>query len=101
MPLYAFAAPHLGVGDRETFEPAGTGTGNASHRHLRRVLSSLSSFSASNVEYPAMAETPHERRGPDGDRRRQENDPIVLGPLDRQPSPPDDGDDDEEVDEEQ
>jgi hypothetical protein len=39
--------------------------------------------------------------GPTEDRRRQENDPIVLGPLDRQPSPPDDGDDDEEVDEEQ
>jgi hypothetical protein len=48
-----------------------------------------------------MAETPHEPRGPDEDRRRQRNDPTALGPLDRQLPPPDEGDDDkEEVDEE-
>jgi hypothetical protein len=41
-----------------------------------------------------MAETPDEARGPDEDRRRQENDPTAVGPQDRQQPPPDDEDDD-------
>jgi Pectinacetylesterase len=47
-----------------------------------------------------MDETAHEPRGPDEDRRGQENDPTARGPLDRQLPPPDEDDDDEEIDEE-
>jgi hypothetical protein len=43
-----------------------------------------------------MVETPDEARGPDEDRRDQDNDPTARGPLDPQPPPPDEDDDDDE-----
>ena len=40
-----------------------------------------------------MDEPPDEARGPDEDRRGQENDPVGMGPPDRRVAPPDEDDD--------